>query len=538
MKEVEAALDDHIADETEYYDTEHRMRTADGGWKWIRDVGKIFERDDGGEPVRAVGIHIDIDDRKRAQRSLREERDMFTQGPAVVFKWREEEGWPVEYVSENVTDVLRYSPDQLQSGEVPFSELIHDEDIDRVQREVEQNSDPDIDRFSHEPYRVFTSDGDIRWVLDHTKNVRVGGDITHRLGYLIDITARKKRERQLQQFREAVEQTAHVVYITDTDGTIEYVNPAFEEITGFSKSEAVGQDPSILKSGEYDDQYYEELWGTILAGEQWADEMFDVGDDGEEIVLSQTISPITNDDGQPHKFVSVSQDITQQKEYEQKLEEQRDNLEVLNQVVRHDIRNGMNVVQARAELLENHIDEAGQDHLESVLDATKSAIELTKTARNLAEAMLSRQEDVEPVHLDDHLEDLIETARAEFQDVVISVGKIPDIRVHGNELLDAVFRNLIHNAVVHNDKQTPTVQISTTVGTETCRVVVADNGPGIPDDQKETIFGKGETGLESPGTGIGLYLVQTLVEQYGGEVWVEDNDPEGSVFIVELPVAK
>jgi signal transduction histidine kinase len=136
------------------------------------------------------------------------------------------------------------------------------------------------------------------------------------------------------------------------------------------------------------------------------------------------------------------------------------------------------------------------------------------------------------------LRDSIEDARGEFQDAVLSIEEIPEVRVQGNDLLEAVFRNLLHNAVVHNDKQTPTVQISTTVVDETLRIRVADNGPGIPDDQKEMIFGKGETGLESPGTGIGLYLVQTLVEQYGGAVWVEDSEPEGAEFVVELPIAE
>jgi signal transduction histidine kinase len=82
------------------------------------------------------------------------------------------------------------------------------------------------------------------------------------------------------------------------------------------------------------------------------------------------------------------------------------------------------------------------------------------------------------------------------------------------------------------------VQISTALDEGTATVAIADNGPGIPDDRKETIFGKGEKGLDSPGTGLGLYLVRTLVEQYGGDIWVEDNDPEGSVFYVELPIAE
>ena len=242
--------------------------------------------------------------------------------------------------------------------------------------------------------------------------------------------------------------------------------------------------------------------------------------------------------GQTLGTLLVIRDITTRKQAQEQLEEQRNNLEVLNQVVRHDIRNDMTVILSRSELLEDHIDHAGKEHLDSVMDATAGAIELTQTARDLAETMLSSAEDVEPVQLDVHLRKPIENARSEFQEAVVTAGEMPNVRVRGNELLEAVFRNLIRNAIIHNDKQQPEVQVSITVDEGTVTVAIADNGPGIPDNQTETIFGKGEKGLDSPGTGVGLYLVQTLVDQYGGDVWVEDNEPEGSVFVVELPVAE
>jgi Signal transduction histidine kinase len=90
------------------------------------------------------------------------------------------------------------------------------------------------------------------------------------------------------------------------------------------------------------------------------------------------------------------------------------------------------------------------------------------------------------------------------------------------------------NTITHNDKELPEVTVSATVDEEVVRVRIADNGPGIPDTQKIQIFCEGEKGLDSGGTGTGLYLVETLVDRYEGSVWVEDNVPEGSVFIVEL----
>ncbi|MCQ4334712.1 sensor histidine kinase [Natronomonas sp. F2-12] len=117
-------------------------------------------------------------------------------------------------------------------------------------------------------------------------------------------------------------------------------------------------------------------------------------------------------------------------------------------------------------------------------------------------------------------------------------GAIPDVDVVGNEMLGSIFRNLLQNAIQHNDKTPPEVTVSTAEADDRIEIYIADNGPGIPDAQKEEIFGRGEKGLESSGAGIGLYLVQSLVDGYGGDVWVEDNDPEGSVFVVSLPIAE
>jgi len=225
---------------------------------------------------------------------------------------------------------------------------------------------------------------------------------------------------------------------------------------------------------------------------------------------------------------------------EERLKRQRDDLKLLNQVMRHDIRNDLQLVGAYAELLDDHVDEEGREYLDVIKRNTQSAVALTATVRDLAEVML--REDAEPsrVSLDRILSQQVEEVRSAYAEAVFTVeGSFPEEEVVADEMLSSVFRNLLRNAVQHNDETPPTVTVSATVdaGEGVVEVRVADNGPGIPEDQRDEIFGKGEKGLDSPGAGIGLYLVRSLVEIYGGDVWIEDNEPKGSVFVVRLRLA-
>mgnify|MGYP006275054745 FL=1 len=214
---VEAALDAHVTGDAELYDCEHRMRTKAGEWRWLRDAGKVVDRDDDGTPTRAVGIHLDITEETESKLQLEEERDTFAEGPAVVFKWENDDGWPVEYVSENVTDAFGYTPAQLRSGAVSYTDLIHDDDFDRVVREVDEASDGSTDRVSHEPYRMVTRTGEVRWVTDNTKIISTEGEITHYLGYLIDITEQKRLEASLRESEQSVRKLTSIASDTDRE---------------------------------------------------------------------------------------------------------------------------------------------------------------------------------------------------------------------------------------------------------------------------------------------------------------------------------
>ena len=819
------ALAEHVESRTPYYQCEHRLKTKSGDWKWVRTMGKVVDRDGTGEPVRSVGIHQDIDDRKRAELALEAERDMFREGPAVVFKWEDAQGWPITYVSENVEGVFGYAADELQSNEAVYADLVHDRDLDRVEREMAEYNDEGGDLFSPEPYRVVAANGDVRWVMEYTKDLQEDGESNHLLGYLVDITERKRRERELktreEKYRNLFEDSRDALMLMDRDGYVdcneralelfgiesvgefveyspwefspptqpggtdskdaglERINEAFEEGEAFfewTHERVDGTEfPAEVKLSrfEYDDdhvihalvrditerkeqkqklaaeqnriravtnaipdltivydrvgRYREILTGqedllvddaSKLVGSKASDVLspdvtqtlvdgieealdtetvqtveYSLDLEGEQTWFEGRIAPIPNEthdevvllardvtarkeherelevreqkyrslfedtrdalmlldrDGfldcnertielfgiesvdafvgytpwdlspaiQPdgtdsetaaldhvetafeegealfewtHERVdgtefpaevklsrfehqdepalhALVRDITERKEYERQLEEQRDNLDILNQVLRHDIRNDIQLIMAYAELLETECDgEDLQEYTEVVIESADHAVELTTSARDMADVMLSTDEELEEVDLRSVLESEIREVTSAYPELeLLKETTIPQMSVQANSMLGSIFRNLLKNAIQHNDKKTPKAALSVTDRDDTVVVRVADNGPGVPDSQKGAIFGKGEKELDSQGTGMGLYLVETLTESYGGDIWVEDrerhsfsgkgsetddgtqqpitnnqatsaNQPEGAVFVVELP---
>ncbi|MFD1598699.1 ATP-binding protein [Halobellus rarus] len=377
---------------------------------------------------------------------------------------------------------------------------------------------------------------------------------------------RMARQRELERERDRFEalfqgvpEPVVDVEITDESTVLRDANEAFETTFGHAVEDVVGEDINDLivpdDAGMADEA--DAIDGEAAAGEQITRQIRRDARDGVREFLFRS-API-DAEGDVSRQFGVYIDITDRNEYEARLREQRDNLDTLNQVLRHDIRNDLQLVTAYADLLtevceqrDGEEDSEERAYLEKISESAAHAVELTETARNMADVMLTDETERKPMRLRTALESELETLRSETDAVVVTDGTVPDVTVSANEILGSVFRNLLTNAVQHNDKDLPEVRVSATVdgGDGVVRVRVADNGPGIPDDRTEQIFGRGEKGLQSGGTGLGLYLVQTLVDTYGGDVWVEDGEdasvpngasddsPTGAVFVVELPLAE
>lgn len=226
----------------------------------------------------------------------------------------------------------------------------------------------------------------------------------------------------------------------------------------------------------------------------------------------------------------------ERQERESELRQTSEQLEVLNRILRHDLQNDIQVLIGWLDTLKMEID-GDNDRLESALSTVEHMQELTENTKSYMDLVAGEDNvTLEPVRLDDILNAECQKAVSSYPDTEFTVpSSMPDITVRANGMLSSVFRNLLKNAVTHNDKETPEVEIGIKIQPETVIVLIGDNGPGIPDNEKERLFGKGSQGSGGSGTGIGLYLVETLVTEFNGDIWIEDNEPTGSIFCVELP---
>lgn len=215
---------------------------------------------------------------------------------------------------------------------------------------------------------------------------------------------------------------------------------------------------------------------------------------------------------------------------------QRDTLVFVNELLRHNVLNGMQVIKGNTRLLEEHVDDDGRRHLDTTQNRSDSIVELIQNVRVLVDSV-SRQNELQAVRLADVVGSAVDQARSTYETATFAVEVPDDVSVRADELLEAVFENLLANAVQHNDAETPTVTVAAESDGRTVRIRVVDNGPGIPEDRRDECFEPGTQDESSVGQGLGLYLVRTLVSRYEGDVYVEPNEPRGTAMVVELEAA-
>ena len=360
--------------------------------------------------------------------------------------------------------------------------------------------------------------GEERDILSHLGNT-IGRAIA-------DIRARE----EAQIFQQAVEHTGHAVYITEVDGTIEYVNSAFTKMTGYSQEEVIGQNPRILKSGAHKKEFYRDLWQTVLSGETWENELINRRKNGRRQYIDQTIAPITMGSDDIDYFVAVNTEITQQRRRQQQLQ-------VLYRVLRHNLRNELNVIEGYADLLAESGTSEQEFALSEISRAVDDLLQISQQARRIERTFTEDSGDQEMPSLDEVVQGALADAAVPEDGLTTS---IPETSLTTNMELQMAIQELVVNAFKHNDAEEPSVSVSMKTesnwNTPYGKVIVRDNGPGIPSNEREVL----RQGEESPllhGNGLGLWLVNWIVSELGGTIEIEDADTGGSRVTVTVPLS-
>ena len=364
----------------------------------------------------------------------------------------------------------------------------------------------------------------------------------------------REAEESVRKLWWAVEQSADIVIITDRNGTIEYVNPAFESLTGYPREEAIGKNPRILKSGLQEPELYRELWATVLAGKVFRGTLANRKKNGELFYLEKTITPVRGADGEVTHFISNDRDITEQRRLEAQLlqAQKMDAIGKLAGGVAHDFNNLLMIISAYAELT---LDALTPEHplrsnLQEIMTAARRAADLTRQLLAFGRKQVQALQllDLNPIveEIGKMLPRLIgEDIRFVFVPGT-SLGKIKADRVQMEQVLmnlaanarDAMPRGgslVIETGVAEVDEAYLQRHSMVPPGRYVV-LTVSDTGEGIPAEHQPHIFEPFYTTKEEgKGTGLGLATVYGIVKQSQGYIWVYSEAGHGTTFKIYLP---
>lgn len=318
-----------------------------------------------------------------------------------------------------------------------------------------------------------------------------------------------------------------------------YVNSTYEDIWGRSR-EVLEENPEDFLQGVHpEDRSMVQGAMGVLAGGEAIDLEYRVNpnEDYQRWVQVQG-QPVTDHTGDVTYIAGFARDVTERKEREQQLSRQNQEMEVFNSLLRHDVLNGITVIRTRADVLADELDGEHRQYAETIVEWSDNMTGLVQRIRDVLDALTGEDPELERVNLSRALQNQVETLERSYPDVTFGVDVPDGVFVAANDLLSDVFKNLLTNAVDHNDREGLRIEGGVEVEPDTVTVRIADNGTGIPDEHKDEVFRRGATGhVKQTGSGFGLFFVDAMVTAYGGSIEVADNEMGGATFVIEFPTS-
>lgn len=338
-----------------------------------------------------------------------------------------------------------------------------------------------------------------------------------------DITSRKSAEADNQRLRTAVEQSYESIVITDTNGNISYVNKKFEEITGYSREEAIGKSPNVLKSGYTSDKDYKNLWETISSGKVWEGEFKNKKKNGKYYWESARITPVRNEKGKIISYIAIKDDISALKKREEELVKALDEKEIILKEIHHRVKNNLQIISS---LLKLQSETVNDPELKAHLRVSRNRIK----SMALIHQQLFNSPDLRNIDIEEYLYSLSGQIYSTFNISPEKIGiKISAKNIKFNVetavpfglIMNELITNSLKHAFVKRPKGNIEIVINKSLINGSYKLIYKDDGVGIP---YELMNGAKDSS--------GLFLIKTLANQLDGQVEITNN--LGTLFEIDF----
>jgi len=532
---------------------EFKVHHKDGYEKWAYLSGSSITYN--GRPAGIISI-VDITDKKKAERDIQEERKLLR---ALIDNLPD-----LIYVKDkNCRKVIANHADVANIGFKTEAEVIGKTDLELYPGEVGLRGHLDDLRViqrgeivSNRQEIFNNAEGKKKWLL--TTKVPIfdnDGNTSGLVGIGRDITEMKNAEEQILKLTMSIEQSPSTIVITDVDGNIEYVNPKFTEITGYSAEEAIGQNPRILKSGEIPSEVYQEMWNTIRSGEVWRGEFLNKKKNGDLYWEWATMAPIRNEEDEIINYIAIKEDISLQKQMQAELLIAKNKAEESDKLksaflanMSHEIRTPLNSIIGFSELLaDSHFDIEQKDEFighiisngNSLLSIISDIMDISKMESGMVK-IRTREVNILKIVSEIKKQFLpkFNEKGIEFQ-IKYENELEPLVVMADPERLNQIFNNLVSNALKFTTNGFVLLKFSI-VGLMV-QFEVKDSGIGIPAEFHEKIFDRfsqveASNSRRYGGNGLGLAITKNLIELMGGKIWLESKPEVGTTFYFTLPL--
>lgn len=540
-----------------HYEVEVRLRHKAGHYVPILSRAAIV-RDALGSAVRVTGTNTDLTERKQTEdarvEALSRLQKVASRLPGVIYQFRlRADGTAcVPYASAGFNEVYGVDVERIRDDATELFSAIHPEDCERVVAAIRQSA-RDLTPWRQE-FRVRTPDNTFRWLLGNSLPEREADGATLWHGFVTDVTERRETEHILRLRGAALEAAANTIVITNRDGIIEWANPAFVALSGWTLAEAVGKNPrDLVKSGEHSPAFYQQMWETLLAGKVWRGDVINRRKDGALRTENMTITPLRDERDEITHFIAIKQDVTDQKAMETHfLKAQRmEAIGALAGGIAHDLNNILAPIMMVTGVLRNQLSNQNDRELLAMAQASaQRGAEIIKQLLTFSRGQEGERTLVQPRHLIGEMTtmmretfprdiDLQQNLPGMLWTVVADPTQLHQVLlnlcVNARDAMPTGGRLLLAAANLTLAEGDPRLPPRSKSGPYVV-IEVSDTGHGIPAEIRHRIFDPFFTTKPlGKGTGLGLSTVLGIVQNHGGFVDLDSSSHAGSTFKIYLP---